>query len=299
MFIIKHRNIFFAISGFCIIVSLWLLIQYGLKLGTDFTGGTIWEVEYKNSRPALVEVKAGLAKLAELGPVSIQQAGQDSLLLRLRDISQEEKEKVVKVLDGGGQHTFAEKRFSSIGPIVGKELSRRGLIAIALVCLLIILFITFAFRKVSRPISSWKYGLIAVLALLHDLVIPTGVFAWLGFSRGVEVDVLFLTGLLTILGISVHDTIVVFDRIRENLRLKAPGSFAEVVGNSLTQTFTRSVNTSLTIVFVLLVMYFIGAESTRWFSLLMAIGVFVGTYSSIFIASPLLVVWERFGQRKS
>jgi preprotein translocase subunit SecF len=295
MFVIKYRWIFFTLSALLIAGSLFLLGRYGLKWGMDFTGGTILEVEYAAARPDLEAVRQALTPF-HLGEFSLQPAGNQSLILRLKEVTVAEKEALAPALNLGGKSPYVETRFNAIGPALGSQLANRAFLALALVVLLIILFIAFAFRKVARPVSSWKYGVITLVALLHDLIIPTGVFAWLGYAHGVEVDALFLTGLLTILGLSVHDTIVVFDRIRENLGRRSGQPFAEVVGRSLTETFTRSINTSLTIIFVLLILYFFGAQSTHYFSLLMAIGVLVGTYSSIFIASPLLVVWEKLSR---
>lgn len=291
MFIIKYKWLFFILSGLAVVGSIVVIWTYGLRLGTDFTGGTILEVRYLANQPELELLKQAVAKL-ELGNIALQPAGENNLIVRLRAIDQEEKGRLLEAL-ATNPASLEEIRFSSIGPIFGQELARRGLVAIGLVLVLILLFVAFAFRKVSRPVSSWKYGLIALIALLHDLIIPTGVFAWLGAVRGVEIDALFLTGLLTIFGLSVHDTIVVFDRIREHLRNRVETSFAATVGISLQETFIRSVNTSVTIILSLLVLYFFGAESTKWFALLMAVGVFVGTYSSLFIASPLLVLWNK------
>lgn len=296
MFVVKYKNFFFLISLILILGSIWSFWNYGLKLGTDFTGGSILEVNYQANRPTSDEVRAGLEKL-ELGPVSVQLAGENDVILRLKALTESEHQALLQALPRVAEQAPVEKRFSSIGPTVGQELAKRGLIAIALVTVLIILFIAFAFRQVSRPVSSWKYGIVALIALLHDLIIPAGVFAYLGHAQGIEIDALFLTGLLTILGLSIHDTIVVFDRIRENLKKKVSPHFAEAVGQSLSETFTRSLNTSLTIIFVLIVLYIYGAAATQNFALLMAIGVAVGTYSSIFIASPLLVVWEKFSSR--
>lgn len=296
MFVIKYKNFFFLISLILILGSIWSFWNYGLKLGTDFTGGSILEVNYETNRPTTDEVRTALEKL-ELGPVAVQLAGENDVIVRLKTLTETEHQALLQALPKVADtenSTPVEKRFSSIGPAVGQELARRGLIAIALVTLLIILFIAFAFRQVSRPVSSWKYGIVALIALLHDLIIPAGVFSYLGAKHGVEIDALFLTGLLTILGLSIHDTIVVFDRIRENLKKKVSPHFAETVGQSLAETFTRSLNTSLTIIFVLIVLYIYGAVATQNFALLMAIGVAVGTYSSIFIASPLLVVWEKW-----
>jgi preprotein translocase subunit SecF len=176
---------------------------------------------------------------------------------------------------------------------LGAELARKGMMALGLSVLFIIIYIAFAFRAVSRPVSSWKYGLIAIAALIHDVVIPTGVFAILGHFYGVEIDSLFLTALLTIFGLSISDTIVVFDRIRENLKKHRTEPFAETVGKSLEETFVRSLNTSLTVILALLALLLFGGQPTRYFALALTIGMIVGTYSSIFIASPLLVVWGK------
>ncbi|MBI4136327.1 MAG: protein translocase subunit SecF [Candidatus Vogelbacteria bacterium] len=299
MFIINYRRIFFIISGFLVLASLIVLFRYGLKLGTDFTGGTIMEIEYRDVSPDLALVKSQIEALA-LGQVSLQAIGERSILLRLRTITADEHQILKQALDG------VEKRYSSIGPAVGEALARKGIIAIIIVVILIIFYIAFVFRharptgssgRISQPVSSWKYGLIAILALIHDISIPTGIMAVLGRFYGVEVDALFLTALLTILGLSVNDTIVVFDRIRENLKQHTGERFEEVVGRSLTKTIVRSINTSLTVILVLLAVYFFGGATTKNFALIMAVGMFVGTYSSIFIASPLLVSWQKFSER--
>ncbi len=292
MFVIKYKALFFSLSAILVVASLWALGTYGLKLGTDFTGGTLFEIEYASStRPAATVVEQALKPLA-LGNVSVQPTGERGLTLRMQTIDEPTRQKVVSALVSQ-TGKFTEKRFTSVGPALGTELARKGVVAIVLVVILIVLYIALAFRKVSRPVSSWKYGLIAILALAHDVIIPMGVFALLGEWYGVEVDALFLTALLTILGLSVNDTIVVFDRIRENLRHRGSETFAEVVGRSLRQTFARSFNTSFTVVIVLLALLVFGSETTRWFALALTIGMVVGTYSSIFLASPLLVVWNR------
>ena len=197
-----------------------------------------------------------------------------------------------------GPDGVREKRFESIGPTVGVELKRRAGIAIFSALLAIILYIAWAFRKVSRPISSWKYALIAIAALLHDITIPAGIFAFLGYLKGVEVDALFISAILTILGFSVHDTIVVFDRIRENLGKFFNRPFEEIVAKSVSETLARSLNTSLTTLFVLTAVLIFGGETVRYLALALSLGIFFGTYSSICIASPLLIAWERWQQRK-
>jgi preprotein translocase subunit SecF len=197
------------------------------------------------------------------------------------------------------EHKAVEKNFSSIGPVLGTEALRKSLVSILFVIIAIVLFITFAFRKVAEPVSSWKYGLIAIVALVHDVIIPTGVFSILGHFAGYEVDTLFVTALLVVLGFSVHDTIVVFDRVRENLRhATAKKPFFEIVGESISQTFTRSINTSLTTLIALIVLYIFGGSTTEHFSLALIIGIAAGTYSSIFIGSPLLVTVEKWSSKK-
>jgi preprotein translocase subunit SecF len=210
----------------------------------------------------------------------------------MRDITVEEKTSLSKVIGTFG--TSTEKRFDSVGPLLGIEALRKSFASVILVIIAIVLFIAFAFRHVSEPISSWKYGIIAVIALIHDVIVPIGAFSILGHYKGYEVDTLFVTALLVVLGFSVHDTIVVFDRVRENLKnSSSKKSFSDIVGESISQTLTRSINTSLTTLLALIVLYFVGGESTQHFSLALIIGIVAGTYSSIFLGSPLLVtVWK-------
>lgn len=299
MWVIKYRKLFYAFSGLMLLVSIFAVAYFGLNLGIDFKGGTIVELNYASStRPNLDQVRTAVNQL-NLGTISVQPTGDNGFIFRLLTISNEEKNKLIEAASLGNQTAVSEKQFSSIGPSLGSELARKAIVAILLVSLLIILFIAFAFRHVSRPVSSWKYGLIAIATLIHDLAIPTGVFAYLGAIHGTEIDALFLTALLTILGLSVNDTIVVFDRIRENLKLKISPSFEETVGISLRQTFTRSINTSLTVILVLLALLFFGGSTTRDFALALTIGMVVGTYSSIFIASPLLVTWQKWSEKRA
>ncbi len=296
MFVIKYRKIFYTISGLLVLVSLLSIFYFGLNLGIDFKGGSIIEVNYLAVRPSTVLIQPALNSL-NLGVISIQPTGEQGLIFRLREIAEVEKEGLLQAVSLANTFPLTEVRASIIGPSLGNELAKKGLIAIALVSLLIILFIALAFRKVSKPVASWKFGLIAIITLIHDIIIPTGVFAYLGATRGTEIDALFITAILTILGLSVNDTIVVFDRIRENLRLKITPYFEETVGISLTQTFTRSINTSLTVILVLLSLYFFGGPTTKDFALVLTIGMVVGTYSSIFLASPLLVTWQKWSEK--
>lgn len=293
--IIKHRRIFYAVSGILVASSLLAIVVWGLKPGTDFTGGSLLEVEYKGARPEASSVQNILAPL-NIGNVAVQPTGDKGFILRFKNVTEEEHQLVLSALSAGKLigEVLTQKRFDSIGPVIGKELTRRAWMAIALVSLVIIIFIAIAFRKVSRPVSSWVYGAAAVLALIHDVTIPAGFFAALGHFKGVEVDILFVSALLTILGFSVQDTIVVFDRTRENLKRGSGKSFEETVNTSLMQVAGRSLKTSLTIIFVLLSLLFFGGETTKYFALTLTLGMIFGTYSSIFLASPMLVSWHKW-----
>ncbi|MFZ2621387.1 MAG: protein translocase subunit SecF [Minisyncoccia bacterium] len=296
MFIINNRKIFFALSGLIILGSILAIFMYGFNLGIDFKGGSLLEVSYETSRPNLDVVKPRLDAL-NLGTYVLAPSGDLKYVLKARDIKPEEKTKIVTALSKDA-FLAKEESFTSIGPVVGTQLKNKAMIAIIIVIICIVLFITFAFRKVSRPVASWKYGLATIIALAHDVIIPTGVFVVWSHFRGGEIDLLFVTALLAILGYSVHDTIVVFDRVRENLRVgDRKESFTETVGKSVSQTFGRSINTSLTIFLALVALYFIGGESTKDFAFVLIIGVIAGTYSSIFVASPLLVTLEKLQKK--
>ncbi|PIQ69072.1 MAG: protein translocase subunit SecF [Candidatus Taylorbacteria bacterium CG11_big_fil_rev_8_21_14_0_20_46_11] len=314
MSIISRRKIWYIISGILLVASLGSLLVWGLNLGIDFKGGSIMEVVYTDNTVSVVDIEQVLTPL-ELGSFSVRPTvdGEHSgFIIRTRELSDSDHVIALTALSFEGTKTAEELRFNSVGPLLGKEAIGKSLWAIVLVLLVIILFIAFAFRKVSEPVrpnggsvgrvSSWKYGIIAIIALIHDVLIPTGVFSYLGHTQGVEVDTLFVTALLVVLGFSIHDTIVVFDRIREHLRLdkenhgKKP--FEEIVGESVDETIGRSINTSLTTLFALLALYFIGPTATQMFALALSIGVIAGTYSSIFIASPLLVTMEKWGSKR-
>jgi preprotein translocase subunit SecF len=216
-------------------------------------------------------------------------------------LTDEERSELTAALSANVANPVEIKQFNSVGPTLGQEAATKSMIAIILVILCIVLFLTFAFRKVSKPVASWKYGVISIVALCHDIIIPTGAFAILNhFYHGYQVDTLFVTAILVILGFSIHDTIVVFDRVRENLRnnngIKNPKTFEEIVGASISQTFVRSINTSVSTLLAILVVYLVGPVATRNFSLTLLVGIFFGTYSSIFIGSNLLVTVEKWQQ---
>ena len=298
MFVVTYRKLFYTLSAILMIGSVVALGVWGLNFGIDFKGGALLEVSYATTRPEVVAVKDALNTL-NLGEYSVRTTGNLGYIIRTKAITPAEKTGILMALTLKDSQKVTENRFDSIGPLLGAEAARKAMASVALVIVCIVLYITFAFRKVSEPVSSWKYGLVAIFALVHDILVPTGVFAVLGHFKGYEVDTLFVTALLVILGFSIHDTIVVFDRVRENLRLSRREDFATTVGQSINQTFTRSINTSLTVLLALIVLYFIGGESTRHFSLALLVGITAGTYSSIFLGSPLLVTLERWQQRKT
>ncbi len=301
MFIIKYRKIFFILSAVFVGLSILSILAFGLKFSVDFTGGTLTEAKYTDTRPAREVLENRLSNL-EIGGFSLRPSGGSEYILRTQDLSESERLDVVDALSPDGPSSIEIERFTSVGPVIGDELRNKMILALSIVILSIVLFIAYVFRHVSRPVASWKYGIIAIIALLHDIIIPVGIFSILGYLVGAEIDVLFVVALLAILGYSVNDTIVVFDRVRENLKnneaSKESEQFELTVGKSLNQTFTRSINTSFTTVLVLLALFFLGSVVTENFALVLITGIVAGTYSSICIASPLLVVFERWQKKR-
>lgn len=273
--------------------SVLALLFWQLNFGIDFKGGSLAEIEWIDQRPGNQEIKEALNSL-ELGDINIQATGEKGIILRLKDIDENTHQEISSILrDKFGE--LKEERFESIGPTIGAELKNKALWSIVVALVAILVFVAWAFRKVSFPIKSYRYGIIAVIALFHDVLIVMGVFSVLGRFYGVEVGVPFVAALLTVLGYSVNDTIVVFDRIRENLLdyKVRDEEFSKTVGQSLKQTITRSVNTSLTTLLVLFAIFFFGGATIKFFALALILGIILGTYSSIFLASPLLVAWEK------
>jgi preprotein translocase subunit SecF len=285
MFIIKYKKIFVTISAVLVSLSIVSIIVFGLNFGIYFKGGSLIEVEYTTIRPDQKIVEDAIKPLS-IGEILVQPMGEKGYSIKTRDITEQERVNVIKALGAD----ITEKSFTSIGPSVGAELVRKSIISFILVALGIIFWIAFSFRKVSKPVSSWKYGIIAIVSLVHDVTISAGVFALLGYITGAEVDTLFVVAVMTILGLSVSDTIVVFDRIRENIRVGHFKTFEETVGRSINQVYTRSIATSSTVIIALLALVFFGPNSTRVFAIMLTAGMFFGTYSSIFLASPLLVM---------
>ncbi len=283
---LKYKKIYFIFSGTLILASIVCLGVFGLNFGIDFTGGSILELEYQDSRPSPQAVKESLS---DLGTTYVQPTGQSGLIIRMKDISEETHQEVLQTLSEGYQ--VEEQRFESIGPVIGRELKQKTNILIVVSLLAVVLYIAFAFRKVRRPIRSWQYGISSLVALFHDVLIPLAVFSILGKFYGVQITIPVVAGLLTVLGYSINNTVVVFDRIRENLIRGTGVSFEETVNKSLNQTLTRCINTSLTTLLVLLAIFFFGGATLQYFALVLIIGIMAGTYSSIFLASPFLTTF--------
>ncbi len=292
--IIQNRKYFYIISGVLTLISILSLIAWGLKPGIDFTGGSLMEINFVGERPETEVIQKSLENI-DLGEIKIQPSGENSAILRFKNVDEATHQEIIQNLKttfkDNSNVKIGEDRFESVGPVLGKELQDKAWIAIFLASIMIVMYIAYAFRKVSKPVESWKFGLTAIIALIHDLLIVTGLFSILGHFFGIEVDSLFITALLTILGFSVHDTIVVFDRTRENLSKHYSANFEEVVNDSINQTVVRSINTSLTALLVLIILYFFGGATISNFVLALISGIFFGTYSSIFVASPLVVTW--------
>ncbi len=281
------------------LASIASIAYFGLPLGTDFTGGTLIQATYPAGRPAPEVLQTSLEAAGFKG-YSVREAGGNDYVIRTANLTDTERSALPQTLSAGNQYPATIGQLSDVGPTLGNEMRNKAVAALALVVLCIVLFIAFAFREVSKPISSWVYGLIALVALLHDVIVPIGFYAALAHFTNAEVDSLFVTAVLTVLGFSIHDTIVVFDRVRENLHSgrNHKESFAETAGRSLSQTFVRSINTSLTVVFTLFVLFWLGPASTRDFALTLLVGIIAGTYSSVFLATPLLVAVERSQAKK-
>ena len=298
--IIQKRKIWLLISAGLFIVCLAAIIAWGLKLGIDFTGGSLLEVKFMQARPSVSQIEAGLADL-KLSSLIVQPVGEQDMMLKFQETSEQIHQAILSGLtdlakNSGQDNSIEELRFESVGPSIGAELKIKSLWAIFFALLAMLAYITYAFRKVSRPVASWKYASAAIVAMFHDAVITVGIFAILGKFYDIEINIAFVAAVLTVIGYSVHDSIVVFDRTRENLP-KSNEDFEGTVNTSINQTLIRSIHTSLTSLLVLLAIIIFGGASIRTFVLALAIGIFAGTYSSIFVASPLLVVWEKWGKK--
>ena len=283
----KIYKFMFWFSLALVAASIVLLAFYGLNFGVDFRGGSVIEFSFNGDKPALEEIRNKFAGLS-LPELTVNYFGDDGVMLRAKELSEKEHQDIALALKNNFPR-IEEKKFESVGPVIGKELKNKSIVAISLVLFAVIVYIAIVFRKLSKTLAPWSMGLAAIVALLHDVIIPLGVFAVLGKFYGVEISAVFVAAVLTILGYSIADTVVVFDRVRENVIRGSEGLFSAIVHKSILQTLTRSLNTTFTTLLSLFAIYFFGGESIRYFALALIIGIFLGAYSSIFVASPLLV----------
>lgn len=295
--IIGKKNWYFAISILTIVPGIIALFLWGLNLSIDFTGGSrvTFLFPQQVNEQKVNEVKNIFAK--ENIDIVTTQTSDNRVIIRTKPLDETTDAKLVASLQKEVPEVKRES-FETIGPVIGREITLNALKAMGVASLLIVLYIAWAFRHVPKPVSSWRFGICTIIALLHDALLVIGLFSILGHFFHVEVDNLFVTALLTVAGFSVHDTIVVFDRIRENLRRTAGLPFAQVVNDSILQTLVRSLNTSLTTILVLFTLLLFGGESIRWFIVALLVGIISGTYSSIFNAAPLLVLWDELDAKR-
>lgn len=293
--IVKNSWIWFTISIILAVLSIIFLAVFGLRVGIDYKGGT--SIEFQSAMSNKIDLAK--SELDSLGytDYQIKESGTDKVIIKMQTLSNDEHTKLreaftTKISD------YNETGYDTVGPVIGKELTTKSIWAIVLASIAIIVYVAFAFRKIPKPLSSWKFGVCAVVALIHDLLITTGFVALIGhFYIWMEVDALFITALLTIMGFSVHDTIVVYDRLRENFIKNPKEDIATSAEESINQTLVRSINTSMTTILVLLAMLIFGSSSIRHFVLILVFGIFIGTYSSIFNATPLVVLWHKKSQQ--
>lgn len=291
---LKPAKFFLPLSALLVLASAVLFFSPGPKLSIDFTGGTLMDISVPEGTMK-EEVQAALDSFpgTPIGNTTVSQSKAGDVMIRMRDLTNEEHIALSEHL-GAQLGEITEKQFTTIGPTVGATLKQRSVWALTIAAVAIVLYIAFAFRKVPRKLSPWRFGIIAVITLLHDVMITLGIFVVLSHMTTFEVDTLFITALLTIIGYSVNDTIVIFDRIRDNLFLQDKREdFAAIAERSLQQSFVRSFNTSFSTLVMLLSLFFLGSESIKWFVLTLIVGMVIGTYSSIFLATPMLVFWRK------
>lgn len=291
--IIENRKIWYAFSSILLIASIVFVATLGLNFGIDFTGGSLSEIRFDQA-VATADLRSALEEAGYKG-ISIQATDESAFIIRTESLGEEEHQHLLLVLNTLASNE--ELRFDSIGPVIGNELRRTALIGLVVTLFLIGLYVAWAFRLVSQPVESWKYGVLTIVAAFHDAIITVGAFSLLGFFFNWEVGTAFVAALLTILGYSINDTVIIFDRTRENLLRKTGDTFPQTVEHSIHQTLTRSLSTSLTTLLALLAVFFFGGDSTQPFAMALIIGIGVGTYSSIFLASPLLVTWNQYKSR--
>lgn len=286
---LRYSKFYFVFSIVLILFSVVALSVWGLKIGIDFSGGTLFEIKYIKDRPEIVDLRKDIDEII-LGEFTLQEVGEQEIILRMKEISDEQRQKIIESLGSKDDYSIEEEK--KISPIIGGELKKSTARAIILAFIFITLYVAWAFRRVSQPVSSFKYGMAALIALFHDVLITCGIFAVLGEFFNMEINVPFAAALLTILGYSINDTIVVFDRCRENL-IRSRKEFKDILNLSLSQIVVRSLFTSVTTLLVLFSIYFFGGATLSSFVLTLIIGIILGTYSSIFIATPLIFIFSK------
>ncbi len=297
MNIIGRKNWYFGLSLLVIITGIIAIFLWGLNLSIDFTGGSRLTLSFNETVDNnKIQAVSSVLKDSKIKVASIEKSNK-LIFVRTSPLDQNQNNKFINILSKNFKDV-KEREFETIGPVIGQETTWNALKAVGIASILIILYITWSFRQVPSPASSFRFGVCAIIALIHDVLVVLGVFAILGHFFAVEIDSLFVTAILTVIGFSVHDTIVVFDRIRENLKRMGGLNFSKTVNDSILQTIARSLNTSLTVVLVLITLLLFGGESIRWFVVALLVGIVAGTYSSIFTASPLLVLWQEISQKR-
>ncbi|MEI7512833.1 MAG: protein translocase subunit SecF [Candidatus Uhrbacteria bacterium] len=294
--VVKSRLVWYVLSGVMIGVSIFAFAAFGLKQGIEFTGGTLMAVRFEQDRPSAADASDILSKaVTDLGSITAQPAGDKDIQFRYKTVTEEQHQSLLKSLNEK-YGKVEELRFDAIGPVIGEELRKKSIQGLLIVLLAILAYIAYAFRRVTAPVPSWQYGLVTVFTAFHDVIVPIGVFSLLGHFAGWEIGTPFVAAVLTIMGYSIQDTIVVLDRVRENLT-RSDVTFSELVDLSVRQTFLRSFNTSMTTLLALTAIFIFGGSSLHEFTLALILGISVGTYSSIFIASPMLVTIDKTKRR--
>lgn len=286
---LKYKKVYFVVLSLISIASIASLVYFGLKPGIDFTGGSILEIEYKGERPQNQAIEEKLAGL-DLGQYTVQPVQDKGVIIRTKDITEEIHQDVIQRL---GREEIIEKRFESVGSVIGKELKEKTVTLVIVSLFAIIIYIAFAFKKVQGSVKSWQYALSSLVCLSHDILIPLGVFAILGYLYKVEISIAVITALLTVIGCSINNVIVVFDRIRENSIRRTAPTFNEIVNQSINQTLGRCLSTSFVYLLPLVAIFLFGGETLKYFSLALILGIAAGTISGIFLAGPLLTSWLR------
>jgi len=293
---IKFRKIFYAFSIIAIILSIASIFIFGLELGIDFTGGSMLEVEFEGERPSIQIIQEKISEIDS--EIIVQPVEEKGVILKTKSTSEETYTKAIEKLKELGALKQDASQFETIGPVIGNELKNKTKIVVILSLMAIVFYIAFSFRRISRPVNSFAYGFTSLIALCHDVLIPLGIFAFLGKFYGVQITIPVITAFLTVLGYSINNSVVVFDRARENLLRSRETSFGFIINKSLNETLTRSINTSLTTLFVLFAIFFSGGETLKYFSLALILGISFGTYSSIFLVTPLLVSYLEWREKR-